>query len=611
MDILKPTVYVILLLTVPNTWSYPHGAPIDTCMTMLPKHRGTQSQLDRSLYRVTVSGTSYRPGSTVKVTIDSPSRAEFKGVQVRAHSTLMNQEELVGEFTNLVPPDKLIHVSCQGKKRSMVSHSNNETVTSVTVDWTAPSQNIGPVIFDVTVVQSFFKFYFGLHSVVVQPDPSFGPIVQPTILASPIKSYVSPIDWSECGDTKGCLLYPRYCTGDDCKVGVSYRLNTTDSTARFELMGKVDGYLSLGFSHDMIMGEDQTISCSAMADTVTIQNGFNHNMKYNSRELRTNLTNLEAAKVDGLLMCRFTRPVIMNLDVYIEEFGDADPTPFTFDLADDMHLFLAWGKTYTLTDVIGYHYEMPVVSESKVNFSKNRMYRGSVMPRLIRAHASLMAVAWLGFAGLAIILARYYKDGFNDKKICGIKIWFHIHRISALMTFVLTVSGLILVLIKLDGKITQDESAHTHMCLGFTVVSLVCAQVLAGLLRPGLESKVRPIFNFFHRLLGQAALIISAATIIYAYKIADFTYEMQRFGERTVAVWAGFFVFFEILFVGYKYFASKVLVFRPGSDEYNLDKLSNNLEPDETTSPSHILLFCFIVFIACSITAALCMTIFF
>lgn len=38
----------------------------------------------------------------------------------------------------------------------------------------------------------------------------------------------------------------------------------------------------------------------------------------------------------------------------------------------------------------------------------------------------MMAVAWMGFAGLAIIMARYYKDGFNEKTICGIKVWFHV-----------------------------------------------------------------------------------------------------------------------------------------------------------------------------------------
>ncbi|KAH9502427.1 hypothetical protein Btru_075656 [Bulinus truncatus] len=165
-----------------------------------------------------------------------------------------------------------------------------------------------------------------------------------------------------------------------------------------------------------------------------------------------------------------------------------------------------------------------------------------------------------------------------------------------------------------DGRGSMDvwdESAHTHMCLGFTVVSLVLAQVLSGLLRPGLDSKIRPLFNFVHKLMGTAALVIAAAAIIYAYKITDFAYEMRRFGERTVAVWAGIFVFLEILHLAYKYFASRILTMRTDSDEYNLDKFSNVLEPDEMTPPSHFLLAIFILFICCSIAAALCMTIFF
>ncbi|KAI8783208.1 ferric-chelate reductase 1 [Biomphalaria glabrata] len=600
---------------LPFLWAYPQGAPGDTCMNMMPKHRGTQSQLDGSVYRVT-SNTTYTPGQAVTVTVDSPSGAVFKGVQVRARMAEGNPEDIIGEFTNLRPVNKLNYINCQGKRHNMVTHNNTDLVSSVTVDWIPPNENVGPIVFDVTVVQSFFKFYFGLHSAVVNPSPTAGSLSPWAKVTNTISPAMTLINWDECGETKGCLLYPRYCSGaDNCKAGLTYKMNTNDSTISFEMMAKAEGYVSMGLSHDALMGDDQTISCTTLFDTVNIQNGFNfavnQAIKYNIREPKNNLTNLEAAKIDGTIMCRFTKPISEQMNVVLEEFGDYPPTPFTFNTREKLFVFIAWGKTYTLTDVIAYHTEMPFVSEDSVDFTENKIHRGSVMPTLIRAHASLMAVAWLGFAGLAIIMARYYKEGFNDKKFCGIKIWFHIHRISAIMTFLLTVAGLVLVLVKLDGKITQDESAYTHMCLGFTVVALVCAQVLSGLLRPGLDSKIRPLFNFFHKLMGTAALIIAAAAIINAYKITDFTYEMRQFGERTVAVWAGTFVFLEIVHVAYNYFASRVLVMRADSDEYNLDKMSNNLEPEESTPPSNILLAIFIFFICCSITAALIMTIFF
>lgn len=37
---------------------------------------------------------------------------------------------------------------------------------------------------------------------------------------------------------------------------------------------------------------------------------------------------------------------------------------------------------------------------------------------------SLMVVAWIGTASVAIFLARYYKDMWPEKTHCKVKIWF-------------------------------------------------------------------------------------------------------------------------------------------------------------------------------------------
>ncbi|BFZ18778.1 hypothetical protein BsWGS_21817 [Bradybaena similaris] len=607
MSIRKWTSYFILLMTAAVS-AFPSGSNLDLCLTMFPKHKGTQTQLEKDVYTVDTDSSSYLPNQRITVTISSPRGRQFKGVQIRAHRIDLNPEEILGSFDTLVPAEKLKLLGCQGRPNNTVTHSNSQSVDKAVVTWIAPSVNVGPIVFEVTVVESYFVFFHGLRSAVIQPATGSPSITPPLYLTPVVSETVAAMDWSQCGETKGCLLYPTYCTGDNCKVAVSYVLNQTAGTATFEMMVRGEEYISLGFSDDVIMGDDQTISCCSVYDRVSLLHGWNHPKKSNIQLLKTNLTNLEAARSqDGSVYCRFTRPVTMNLEV---SYDRVDPVTLTFDLNSDYYLFVAWGKTYTATDIMGYHTQMPVISDSKVDFSEPYVQRGSVMPKLIRAHSTMMAVAWMGFAGLAIVMARYYKDGFNDKKICGIKIWFHIHRISAVMTFVLTVAGIVVVLVKLDGKITEKESAHTHMCLGFTVVALVCAQVLGGLVRPGPNKRLRPIFNFFHRLLGQAALVIAAAALICAYKIADFSYEMQRFGERTVAVWAGAFVFLEIVLTGYKYFKSRLCVHSARSDQYNLDKDSDT-EPVMSVSPSHILLAVFLLFIACSITAACLMTLLF
>lgn len=59
------------------------------------------------------------------------------------------------------------------------------------------------------------------------------------------------IDWSECGESKGCFLYPRTCTGHDCYVAVTYKV--VNGSVEFEMVGSRQGYVSVGFSHDRKM----------------------------------------------------------------------------------------------------------------------------------------------------------------------------------------------------------------------------------------------------------------------------------------------------------------------------------------------------------------------
>ncbi|XP_012942974.1 putative ferric-chelate reductase 1 homolog [Aplysia californica] len=601
MTVLSNKMLLLCLLAVwaPWTEAFPSGAPAHTCMTMFPKHNGAESRLGTPPFEILPSSMTYNAGERIPLTISATGTEQIKGVQIKAIRQSGNTEEILGQYDNLQPVNKLRYINCQEKQRNMVTHNNSMEVSALTVTWIAPATNEGPIYFDVTIVSSYTVFYFGIKTPIT-PGPTL-PVFVPQPWST-VSNSLSPINWDTCGDDKGCMLYPAYCSGDDCKAAVSYAFNNDNDTVTFEMMAESEGYVAVGFSHDSIMGDDQTIICTAYFERVSIQNGYNHHNKYNVRDLRTNLTNLEvAAQRDGKIYCRFSRPVSMEL---LLEQGRS-LVPMTFDLREEFHLFLAWGHIYSLSDVIGFHNEAPVISDAKVDFTDNSNVIGSVLPKLVRAHGSLMTIAWLGFAVLAIVMPRYYKDGFNDKKICGIKIWFHIHRTAAIMTFALTVAGLVLILVKLDGEVTERKSAQTHMYLGFTVVALVCAQLVGGMLRPGPDGKVRPFFNVFHKLLGSAALIIAAATIVYAYKMSEFSYPMQRFGERTVAVWAGVLVFLEILLYAHQYLAPKFLGRPARTDEYNVDKLSNDLEPTETVRPSNFLLVLVLIFVIASIISAL------
>ena len=55
----------------------------------------------------------------------------------------------------------------------------------------------------------------------------------------------------DCGRTKGCLLWPKYCSGYGCQYIVTY--DARDTYIDFEMAGPADNYLSLGFSDDILM----------------------------------------------------------------------------------------------------------------------------------------------------------------------------------------------------------------------------------------------------------------------------------------------------------------------------------------------------------------------
>lgn len=43
---------------------------------------------------------------------------------------------------------------------------------------------------------------------------------------------------------------------------------------------------------------------------------------------------------------------------------------------------------------------------------------------LVRIHGSFMLAAWIGTASIGILLARYYRQTWVDRSLCGKDLWF-------------------------------------------------------------------------------------------------------------------------------------------------------------------------------------------
>lgn len=454
-----------------------------------------------------------------------------KGIQFRAHRADLNKEEFVGRFVQW-PEDKVQAINCFGQPHNMITHVNNNPRADISMVWQAPDENIGAVVFILTLVESYSVFWSKLTSPRLEPlDPAT--VVLPAKLEAVASTNFSDIDWSECGKTKGCLMYPRQCLGSDCYAGVTYSKGAEGYT--FEMFAEGEGYVSVGFSYDQKMGDDQTITCTAQGDRVSVQNGYNHKGLYNERMPGLGLRDLQTMQKDGKVFCRLTRPEAMQVVSMPSPEGPAEV--LTFDLSVDFFLFLAWGYTYQDSDALRMHYEMPIVSDEKVNFRHFAVHRGSSVPFNPKVHGCLMIVGWMTMAGITMVMSRYFKEGLGAVFCLGSKTWFQLHRLCAILVFCLTAAGLALILVHLKGKVTANKLGFDHAAVGFTVVAAVCGQVVLGFLRPSPESRFRIVFVWLHRVLGKAAHILSAVALLLAFQWTWMPRVMRQFGLIVVICW--------------------------------------------------------------------------
>jgi hypothetical protein len=61
------------------------------------------------------------------------------------------------------------------------------------------------------------------------------------------------LDTTECGNTWGCVLYPKDCLGTGCTYGLAYKLDTTTQSIMFKTFAEATGYVAIAMSEDAKM----------------------------------------------------------------------------------------------------------------------------------------------------------------------------------------------------------------------------------------------------------------------------------------------------------------------------------------------------------------------
>ncbi|CAG2255811.1 unnamed protein product [Mytilus edulis] len=513
---------------------YAAGPPFSTCLTLFPKHDGLEAQTTEPPYTIHIQETYYIPEQDIHITVRGKNDRKFMGLQIAVHRDKGDTEELMGEFTSF-PSDKLKAINCIDGKKNMIGHKNSEIVKETNITWKAPSVNQGNLTIHFSIVENFDNFWQNI----LRPLPSKVDI--PVVPVKQISKHKNiNVDFDECGNSLGCILYPSYCTGDNCYAGAAFK--DEGNRTRFKtFVGINEGYISLGFSDDRLMGDDHTISCTYKDDHYTIQHGYNP-LYFNYRQYKKDeIDDMTVSVQDGKLYCEFTRPKYMSV---VNMMNPSER--LEFDLNNDYYVMIAWGYLHRVAfDVVLILLASWCQQNLKVNFKSTIIYRGSALPGLTQIHALLMIVAWILFTGVATIIARYFKSSFGEKMAFGAKIWFQTHRAAAVISALITAISFIIIFVKVDGF---TEVAEAHAYVGIVLMAITTLQVFGGLLRPGPDSKLRPLFNWGHWLMGKTAHILAAVSIFLAFTIKLIPKTQSTFGVVIASVWVVCQVLWELFY---------------------------------------------------------------
>jgi len=135
-----------------------------------------------------------------------------------------------------------------------------------------------------------------------------------------------------------------------------------------------------------------------------------------------------------------------------------------------------------------------------------------------------MILAWGVFAGISLFTAKNGKDVFKNETFAGRQDWFMIHVGMNACIFVFTLIATLVIFAARDWSWIGSarpvgSNNHTHAVLGITVIALLGANVVLGLIRPDKSAKMRPLFEIFHSLFGNAAHSIGIAATVYGLNL--------------------------------------------------------------------------------------------
>ncbi|KAJ7557166.1 hypothetical protein O6H91_05G114200 [Diphasiastrum complanatum] len=129
-----------------------------------------------------------------------------------------------------------------------------------------------------------------------------------------------------------------------------------------------------------------------------------------------------------------------------------------------------------------------------------------------RNHGAVNIVGWGILLPLGAITARYFRK-FDP-------VWFYLHVAFQTTGYIFTTAGLALgfSLVHKGSLVNYDR----HRAIGIFVFVVVFLQIiLASVLRPKKEAKIRKYWNWYHRFVGGLAIILGIVNIYVGINISN------------------------------------------------------------------------------------------
>lgn len=169
---------------------------------------------------------------------------------------------------------------------------------------------------------------------------------------------------------------------------------------------------------------------------------------------------------------------------------------------------------------------------------------------LIDLHGILMVIAWLAMTIVAIYSARYMRNAWPHTTVMGLKIWFHIHRTLNFLAVLIIVAAVVSAVLNKQrwtgpwfGR-PQIGLGGWHSLAGALSTLFALSQPIGALMRCSVDHPRRPVFNWLHRCLGLAALLLAQVAMF----IALYNFR-KHFAFPDVAFWLLVFFYAALLLI--------------------------------------------------------------